>query len=66
MAGNPLIDVFQDKRSKREDTYLQSVVLIVFRIGATILPIPGININALKLYFSAQDSASPLGNNRLY
>jgi len=59
MAGNPLIDVFRIK-DLRERIIFTIVVLVVFRIG-TILPIPGININALKLYFSAQDSASPLG-----
>lgn len=59
MAGNPLIDVFRIK-DLRERIYFTTVVLIVFRIG-TILPIPGININALKLYFSSQQGAGPLG-----
>ncbi|MDX9800816.1 MAG: preprotein translocase subunit SecY [Spirochaetia bacterium] len=59
MAGNPLIDVFRIK-DLRERIFFTIIVLIVFRIG-TILPIPGININALKLYFSAQQSSGPLG-----
>lgn len=59
MAGNPLIDVFRIK-DLRERIYFTTVVLVVFRIG-TILPIPGININALKLYFSSQQGAGPLG-----
>ena len=32
-------------------------MLVVYRLGVA-LPIPGININALKLYFMAQDAAS--------
>ncbi len=59
MAGNPLLDVFRIK-DLRERIFFTVIVLIVFRIG-TILPIPGININALKLYFSSQQSAGPLG-----
>jgi len=59
MAGNPLIDVFRIK-DLRDRIIFTVVILIVFRIG-TILPIPGININALKLYFSSQQSAGPLG-----
>ncbi len=54
MAGNPLIDVFRIK-DLRERIIFTVIILIVFRIG-TILPIPGININALKLYFSSQQS----------
>lgn len=59
MAGNPLVDVFRIKEL-RDRIIFTIMVLIVFRIG-TILPIPGININALKLYFSSQQGAGPLG-----
>ena len=59
MAGNPLIDVFRIK-DLRERVIFTIVVLVVFRIGATI-PIPGINVNALKLYFLAQDNSGPIG-----
>ncbi|MCL2480972.1 MAG: preprotein translocase subunit SecY, partial [Spirochaetaceae bacterium] len=49
--ANPLIDVFRIK-DLRERIVFTISVLMIFRIG-TILPIPGININALKLYFSS-------------
>ena len=49
--ANPLIDVFRIK-DLRERIFFTISVLMIFRIG-TILPIPGININALKLYFSS-------------
>lgn len=35
-------------------------VLIVYRIGATI-PIPGVNVNALKTYFLLQEATSRIG-----
>ena len=57
MAGNPLVDVFRI-RDLRQRLIFTFAVLIVFRIGATI-PIPGINVNALQLYYlTAQSSAS--------
>ena len=59
MAGNPLVDVFRIK-DLRERIIFTIVVLVVFRIGATI-PIPGINVNALKLYFLAQEQSGPIG-----
>lgn len=59
MAGNLLVDVFRIKEL-RDRIIFTVMILIVFRIG-TILPIPGININALKLYFSSQQGAGSLG-----
>ena len=59
MAGNPLVDVFRIK-DLRERILFTITVLVVFRIGATI-PIPGINVNALKLYFLAQENSGPIG-----
>ena len=59
MAGNPLVDVFRIK-DLRERIIFTIIVLVVFRIGATI-PIPGINVNALKLYFTSQGSSGPMG-----
>ena len=59
MAGNPLVDVFRIK-DLRERIIFTMFVLVVFRIGATI-PIPGINVNALKLYFLAQENSGPIG-----
>jgi preprotein translocase subunit SecY len=35
-------------------------MLVVFRLGAT-LPIPGINVNALKLYFMSQQGGGGIG-----
>ncbi len=36
------------------------MILIIFRLGAT-LPIPGINVNALKLYFMSQQTGAGIG-----
>lgn len=55
MASNVLIDIFRIK-DLRSRIIFTIVMLIVFRLGAT-LPIPGINVNALKLYFVAQESS---------
>ncbi len=56
MAGNPLVDIFRIK-DLRQRLIFTFVVLMVFRIGATI-PIPGINVNALKLYYLTAQSSS--------
>ncbi len=56
MASNPLIDIFRIK-DLRDRILYTLFILIVFRLG-TALPIPGINVNALKLYFMAQESSS--------
>ncbi|MDR1931367.1 MAG: preprotein translocase subunit SecY [Spirochaetales bacterium] len=55
MAGNVLIDIFRIK-DLRNRILFTVALLVVFRFGAT-LPIPGINVNALKLYFIAQESS---------
>jgi preprotein translocase subunit SecY len=58
MASNPLVDIFRVKDLR--DRILFTVgILIVFRLGATI-PIPGINVNALKLYFLSQEASGAL------
>ncbi|MCL1817869.1 MAG: preprotein translocase subunit SecY, partial [Spirochaetaceae bacterium] len=54
MASNVLIDIFRI-RDLRNRILFTLAVLSIFRFGAT-LPIPGINVNALKLYFVAQES----------
>ncbi len=59
MANNALLDIFRIKELRSTDFLYFPLMLIVFRLGAT-LPIPGINVNALKLYFMAQESAGGL------
>ena len=55
MAGNVLVDIFRIK-DLRNRILFTVALLVVFRLGAT-LPIPGINVNALKLYFVTQESS---------
>ena len=56
MASNPLLDVFRIK-DLRDRILFTIFMLVIFRLG-TALPIPGINVNALKLYFMTQESSS--------
>jgi preprotein translocase subunit SecY len=55
MAGNPLYDMFKVKEL-RTKIFFTLGMLIVFRLGA-ILPIPGIDASALRLYFLNQASS---------
>lgn len=55
MASNPLVDIFR-VRDLRERILYTVFILIIFRLGSTI-PIPGINVNALKVYFLTQGAA---------
>ena len=48
MAANALVDIFRVK-DLRDRILFTLFILLVFRLGAN-LPIPGMNINALKLY----------------
>ncbi|MFP4179012.1 MAG: preprotein translocase subunit SecY [Spirochaetaceae bacterium] len=59
MANNAFLDVFRI-RDLRQRIFFTLGILTVFRLGAT-LPIPGINVNALKLYFMAQEGGSGIG-----
>ncbi|TVQ40961.1 MAG: preprotein translocase subunit SecY [Spirochaetaceae bacterium] len=52
MATNAIVDIFRI-RDLRERIIFTFLMLVVFRLGATI-PIPGINVNALRLYFQTQ------------
>ena len=52
MASNAIVDIFRI-RDLRERIIFTFLMLVVFRLGATI-PIPGINVNALRLYFQTQ------------
>ncbi|AEJ18569.1 preprotein translocase subunit SecY [Gracilinema caldarium] len=54
MATNPLVGIFRVKEL-RERVIFTMLMLIVFRLGA-VLPIPGINVNALKAYFLSQQN----------
>jgi preprotein translocase subunit SecY len=54
MASNPIADIFRIK-DLRERVLFTLFALGVFRLGATI-PIPGINLNALQLYFDTQQA----------
>ncbi len=59
MAANPLVEIFRVKDLR--DRILYTVfILLIFRLGAN-LPIPGVNITALKLYMSVQEQAGMSG-----
>ncbi len=59
MASNAFLNVFSVKEL-RQRIFFTMMMLVIFRLGVT-LPIPGININALKLYFMSQQGSSSIG-----
>ena len=59
MASTSLLDIMRVKDLRGRILFTMAM-LVVFRLGAAI-PIPGININALKLYFMAQEGSSGIG-----
>ena len=59
MAANPLVEIFRVK-DLRDRILFTVFILIIFRLGAN-LPIPGVNITALKLYMSVQEQAGLSG-----
>jgi preprotein translocase subunit SecY len=59
MASNAFLDMFRIK-DLRDRIIFTVFILIIFRLGAT-LPIPGINVNALKLYFLSQETGAGIG-----
>jgi preprotein translocase subunit SecY len=59
MATNPLVNIFRVK-DLRDRIIFTMFMLLIFRLGANI-PIPGVNINALKIYMTAQEAAGTLG-----
>ncbi|MEW5817111.1 MAG: preprotein translocase subunit SecY [Spirochaetota bacterium] len=59
MARNPFLDIFRVKDLK-DRIIFTLFILVIFRLGATI-PIPGINVNALKLYFMSQETTGAIG-----
>ncbi len=57
--ANPLVDMFRVKDLR--DRILYTIfILIIFRLGANI-PIPGVNLTALRLYMTSQETAGTLG-----
>jgi preprotein translocase subunit SecY len=59
MATNPLVNIFRVK-DLRDRIIFTIFMLLIFRLGANI-PIPGVNINALKIYMTAQEAAGTVG-----
>lgn len=59
MAGNALVNVFRI-RDLRQRILFTVGLLVVFRIGVA-LTMPGIDVNALKSYFSTPDSSGAMG-----
>ncbi len=53
MARNALVDVFRIK-DLRQRIFFTIGMLAIFRLGAAI-PIPGINVNALRAFFMTQE-----------
>jgi preprotein translocase subunit SecY len=56
MAGSAILNIFRIK-DLRERVLFTLGILVVYRLGSQI-PIPGINVNALKIYYLAQSSAA--------
>ncbi|MBN2619408.1 MAG: preprotein translocase subunit SecY [Spirochaetales bacterium] len=54
MAGNPLVDMFRVKDLRKRILFTLGI-LFVYRLGS-VLPIPGIDVHALKNYFDQQTS----------
>lgn len=57
--ANSLVDVFRIKDLRKRIGFT-ALMLVIFRLGA-VIPIPGINVNALRLYFQSQGSTAAIG-----
>ena len=57
--ANPIVDIFRVK-DLRDRILFTVFMLFIFRLGANI-PIPGVNLTALKLYVTAQEAAGTFG-----
>jgi len=57
--ANPIIDIFRVK-DLRDRILFTVFALFIFRLGANI-PIPGVNVTALKLHMTAMESTGLLG-----
>jgi preprotein translocase subunit SecY len=55
MASNPIADIFRI-RDLRDRILFTMGMLMIYRLGA-VIPIPGINVNALRMYFLAEAGA---------
>ncbi len=57
--ANPLVDIFRVKELR--DRILFTIgILVIYRLGV-ILPVPGINIAALKLHFNSLGTSGAMG-----
>ncbi len=57
--ANPLVDIFRVKELR--DRILFTIgILVIYRLG-TILPVPGINVAALRLHFAARTNSGASG-----
>lgn len=59
MANNAFVNIFRIK-DLRQRILFTFGMLLVFRLG-TVLPIPGIDVNALQLYFNSQGTGGGVG-----
>lgn len=57
--ANPIVDIFRVK-DLRDRIVFTIFILFIFRLGANI-PIPGVNLTALKLYMTAQETSGTFG-----
>ncbi len=57
--ANSLVDVFRIKDLRKRIGFT-ALMLVIFRLGA-VVPIPGVNVNALRIYFMAQGASSSIG-----
>jgi preprotein translocase subunit SecY len=57
--ANPLVDIFRVKELR--DRILFTIgILVIYRLGV-VLPVPGINVAAVKLHFASQGTSGALG-----
>lgn len=57
--ANSLVEVFRITELRKRIGFT-ALMLVIFRLGAT-LPIPGINVNALQVYFMTTGTTSGIG-----
>lgn len=57
--ANSLVEVFRIKELRKRIGFT-ALMLTIFRLG-TIIPIPGINVNALRIYFTSAGSSTTIG-----
>jgi preprotein translocase subunit SecY len=57
--ANPIVDIFRVKEL-RDRILFTFLILVIFRVGC-VLPVPGINITAVKNYYAVQGTAGALG-----